>query len=275
MRFRAAAVGLWLVAAAVLVPGTLSAQDGSTSRIVGRVLDGGDDRPVAQVTVRLVDLGRVTTSDGRGRFSFDSVPAGDHRLRVRHLGYESRDRVVAVAPRRTTGVTLHVTRKPVEAADLRVTVQTEPRLPDLEDEGFYRRREKGFGHFYGPQYLTRWSGTRLGTVLARTPGIRTQRSATTGRYSIRNLLRCPMGSGMTFYVDGQEWGPRPPPWPTTEIAAIEVYEGVSQMPGVPYPAGPCGTILIWTWRGPNPFIGDSARGLQCPERLEKFRPHAC
>lgn len=266
---------LLLCAAACVAPTSLAAQSHGESRIVGRVLDADDDRPVAGVTVRLVDLGRVTTSDDRGRFSFDSVPSGDHRVRVRHLGYESRRRVVSVAPHRSTGVTIHVTRKPVEATDLTVTVQTEPRLPDLADEGFYRRRERDSGHFFGPQYLTRWSGTRLGTVLARTPGIRTDRSATTGQYSVRNLSRCPYGSGMLVYVDGRERSGGLPSLPTTEIAAIEVYDGPSQMSGMRYRAGPCGTILIWTWRGSNPFIGDSARRLQCPDRLRKLRPHAC
>lgn len=275
MAHLARGLSLLLCVAACVVPTRLVAQSHGESRIVGQVLDADDDRPVAQVTIRLLDLGRVTTSGDRGRFAFDSLPAGDHRIRVRHLGYESRSRVVSVAPRQSTGVTIHVTRKPVEAEDLRVTVQTEPRLPDLEDEGFYRRRERGFGHFFGPQYLTRWAGTRLGTVLARTPGIRTYRSATTGQYSVRNLSRCPYGSGMLVYVDGHKWRGGLPSLPTTEIAAIEVYDGPSQMSGMPYRAGPCGTILIWTWRGPNPFIGDSARRLQCPERLRELRPHAC
>lgn len=264
-----------LVAAIYLVPIELPAQEAGVSRIVGRVLDSADDRPVAEVTVRLVDLRRMATSDDQGRFAFDSVSVGEHRLQVRHLGYESRSRVVSVVPRRNTGVTIRVSRRPVEAEELKITVQSEPRLPNLEEEGFYRRREQGVGHFYGPQYLTRWSGNRLGTVLARTPGIRTRRNATTGRYTIRNLLRCPMGSGMTFIVDGQEWGQQPPSLPNTEIAAIEVYKGVSEMSGVPYPTGPCGTILIWTWRGPNPFTVDSTRRLRCPRRLKKFRPHAC
>lgn len=275
MRYRAAAVGLSLMLAAILAPGTLSGQDGSTSRIVGRVLDAANDRPVAGVTVRLVDLERVTTSDDRGRFAFDSVPAGDHRLRVRHLGYDSRSRVVSIGPRRSAGVTIHVPRKPVEAEDLRVTVQTEPRVPNLDEEGFYRRREKGFGHFYGPQYLTRWSGTRLGHILGRTPGIRSRRAATGGAFRTRNRLRCPVGSGMKFFVDGQEWGSSPPSWPTTEIAAVEVYDGVSQMTGMPYLPGPCGAVFIWTWEGPNPFLGDSVRRLRCPERHRKLSPHAC
>lgn len=78
-----------------------------------------------------------------------------------------------------------------------------------------------------------------------------------------------------MYVDGEKWGQQPPDVPVSEIAAIEVFRGPSQAVGTLYAGSGCGLILIWTWHGPNPFHDSASDSLACPERLERFRSHAC
>lgn len=47
------------------------------------------------------------------------------------------------------------------------SVESELRVPRLEEEGLYRRRSLGFGEFFGPGHLTQWRGMRLRQVIAR------------------------------------------------------------------------------------------------------------
>lgn len=49
----------------------------------GGVVRDGDGSPVADAWVALTDLGRMTTSDRDGRFVFDGMRPGDHRVSAR------------------------------------------------------------------------------------------------------------------------------------------------------------------------------------------------
>lgn len=259
------------VAALLLSAGCVFAQE-PTARdgaITGRVLEAEGRAPVGQVDVQLVGTGRRTVTDGRGEFRFDSVPAGEQRLRVRHLGFRSRELTVDVPPGELLGVTIRLDPEPVALDPLDVKVESELRLRRLEDEGFYYRRELDFGHFFGPQYLTRWSGLRMGDVIRRTPGL------SAGRTGLRNRRCHRRSGGFNVYVDGIPWEGGVPNWPLTEVAAMEIYRGPSQTVGTAYPPGPCGLILIWTWRGPNPLAGDLGEEYGCPASFRGLRRHAC
>jgi hypothetical protein len=157
---------------------------------------------------------------------------------------------------------------------LDVQVESEVRIPRLSEEGFYYRRELNFGHFYGPQYLTRWSGTRVADVIGRTPGFVLRSGHSTGREpAVINLRN---GCEVGVIVDGI---PLNGNWvlaaPSSEVAAIEVYQSAAQTAGSPWTGGRCGLILVWTWRGPNPFHENVDGRISCPERLKRFRVHAC
>lgn len=233
----------------------------SRSDIVGRVLEAGSRTPVEAADIVLDGGVRWTSSDGRGRFILDDVPAGVHTLRVRHLGFESRERQIEVPAGYALGLTIRLEPKPVEIEPLVVEVQPELRVRRLQREGYYRRRDLGFGTFLGPQYLNRWPGLRLPSILSRTPGVRVYRRPG-GRFSVYSP-RCSR-TGFFYFVDGQEWGSQPPDFPVSEIAAVEVYKGPA--PGTFY--GGC-TVYIWTWHGPNPFHHSELSDFGCPLKVSK------
>ncbi|MGE0552857.1 MAG: TonB-dependent receptor [Gemmatimonadales bacterium] len=80
---------LFLAAAllGVVVSG-LPAQS-STGRLVGRVVDAGQGRPIAGATVELVGTPapRAATTAIDGRYTIEAVPAGEVTIRVRMIGY--------------------------------------------------------------------------------------------------------------------------------------------------------------------------------------------
>jgi Carboxypeptidase regulatory-like domain len=49
----------------------------------GGVVRDGDGSPVADAWIALPDLGRMTSSDRDGRFTFDGMRPGDHRVSAR------------------------------------------------------------------------------------------------------------------------------------------------------------------------------------------------
>ena len=89
-------------------------------RVQGQVMDraGGRGLPSANVIVEGTRLG--ATTDQEGRFTIDSVPAGDRRLIVRRLGYVAQ--TVPLAVKEESGATATVALAPSTTAPEEVIV---------------------------------------------------------------------------------------------------------------------------------------------------------
>ena len=223
---------------------------GDLGGIAGRVLSADDGDPIGQVTVNLLGEGRQAVTRASGRFRFDSVARGPQTLRVRHLGYESRDIDAEVPSGQILGLTVSLDPDPVELEGLDVEVTSELRIPRLDRRGYYYRRALGFGEFLDPEYLTKWSGTRLADLVARQPGFQV-RGRSRGREPI--VVNASKKCTPAVIVDGQKQGPSVFASPSTEIAAVEIYSGPSETAGTLYTGTGCGLILVWTWHGTNPY----------------------
>jgi hypothetical protein len=145
-----------------------------------------------------------------------------------------------------------------------VTVEGEIRLPRLVEEGFYRRREITSGHFFGPQYLSKWPPVFLSRLLNRAPGFRARWDRSAREYKIVNTR--PGCGEMGVFVDGRRWK-GPLDLPGSEVAAVEVYGNYSDAAGSILDRGHCGAIYVWTWKGRNPYQNltwDDWEEISCP-----------
>lgn len=82
-----------------------------TARLRGVVLDSLLGVPLQGATVRVLPLGRITSSDSGGRFAFDSLPVGEWTVAFRHpaldsLGFAESGAQVRVFAGTSTFVTL-------------------------------------------------------------------------------------------------------------------------------------------------------------------------
>ena len=83
-----------------------------TGSVRGIVIDSLlSNGPLAGATIELVELGRVTTSDGRGVFRFDSLPGGRYTISFSHptltsIGFSPPDRVIVLGGGIDVSVTL-------------------------------------------------------------------------------------------------------------------------------------------------------------------------
>ena len=99
--------GAWCVtafASPALSTSPALAQAPGTGLILGTVVTEGTNEPLPFATVALVQQGRSTTTDHRGRFRFGDVAPGSLRIRVRLIGYRPVEQSFAV----TAGDTLRV-----------------------------------------------------------------------------------------------------------------------------------------------------------------------
>lgn len=114
--------------------GVLSGQ--TTGTLTGRVRQvGAEDRPVSYANI--VFGRREVSSDSAGRFRLDSLPAGEHIVRIRAIGFVPLTTRVTVAAGSSLGVEFILNPAPVI-------------LPTIEALG---RRTGLYGHVVGPTLL--------------------------------------------------------------------------------------------------------------------------
>jgi outer membrane receptor for ferrienterochelin and colicin len=128
-------------------------------------------------------------------------------------------------------------------------------------EGFYRRLASGSGTYFTPEDIQRRIGDRLPNLIGDIPGIHIQQSGPGGRATatIRGKVHLDPNNPACeplFFVDGHEQGIGRAlggnmidlnSVSMAEIAAVEVYKGVSTIPAEFLAAGSdCGVIVVWT-----------------------------
>lgn len=117
-----------LMAATVIMPRALTAQDVGTGALRGVVLDAETQAPVPDVIVRIAGLAAVS-SDEAGSFRVDSVPAGSARVAFEHLAYGTYVRTVPVVAGQETDLQIAIAPRVFELREVVVeaTSQLEER----------------------------------------------------------------------------------------------------------------------------------------------------
>ena len=237
--------------------------------------------PITGADVTLPDLALTTLSDQRGSFRLSAVPAGEHRVLVRRVGYGALDTTFVL---REAGVfDRKIILSRVTALDSVVVsgAATDPRLREFEDH-----RRLGLGHFFTRAELAKLEQHKLADILWQTPGAglfggrsqayiyskRAPPSTCTSRgvpacfesqgYYVPNASEIALGAQIAcyslIYLDGTPMNAGYPTRPFDinsilphQIEAIEWYSGPSQTPA--RYAGlnsVCGVLVIHSRRNP-------------------------
>ncbi len=108
----------------VLVPARPAAP--AVGSIRGRVVDAGSGEGIHGATVTVVGAELATTTDARGAYVLNGVPAGRRRVRAQRIGYQAAEMDVDVAQGATAVVDFRLTIAPVglQALDVRVSTGT-------------------------------------------------------------------------------------------------------------------------------------------------------
>jgi TonB-dependent SusC/RagA subfamily outer membrane receptor len=114
-----------------LAPVTSHAQTVEQAVLQGAVLERASGVPVEGATLVLDGTGRRAFTDARGRFDFQSVPAGDWTLRVERLGFHDASVTVQLRTGAVTDVEIHLDARPLELDRLVATATGRQRAREV------------------------------------------------------------------------------------------------------------------------------------------------
>jgi hypothetical protein len=223
--------------------------------LLGRVTDDRGN-PLVGAEVRLIGSGRVTTTNDRGVFVLENVPAGMEILEAETLGFALQREGVRVLGGRAQELVVRLAADPVELAPLLVSVR--PRKWFSDRQGLEQRIALGAGYIMLREDIEERAPQVLGEALRGVPGVTVTRlgGGISGTYSIQlrgaaNLAN--QACNPMVWVDGVNWGNDGSIFrdiPAFEIEAIEVYRGAAEVPGeFSGQEARCGVIVVWTRRG--------------------------
>ena len=223
--------------------------------IVGVVSDGADGRPIGGVTVRSTNARRGMLTDPRGRFSLTELSPGLHVVEFVQLGYVSRRDSIQVMPGRVTNVRASLSVDPVQMDPIEVTV--ERREVALQEVGFYRRENEGFGDFIDREHIEQQAPGQMSDLFTRLPGVDT-RPDPGNPFEKHIMLRGGRSEncfprvimdGVVVGRGGDEPAMLDRLLDPSAVAGVEVYVSQSGVPAQYMGTGvSCGLIIIWTRR---------------------------
>lgn len=198
-----------LVLLALTMPRVAAAQaDAAAGRgIVGRVAEEGTRRPVAGVTVTLVnERGQGVTSavtDAAGGFHLDVPMPGRFQLRTQRVGYQrSLSQAMTMAPGDMVQVELVVSTDAVVLAPLTVVASSRDVTRNSRLAAFeWRQQNNPWGRFLGPEQIARIRPMHASDVLQQVPRVQIAGTPPVRQATMRGRFgdRCMP----TIYVDGQ------------------------------------------------------------------------
>ena len=253
---------LLTVACCLLPLATISAQG---IELRGTVRDP-DTRPLAGVEIRAAETRALT--DSLGRFLLRGLSGDSVRLELRRIGFQALTRTISLKEP-PVELELVLFPDPVVLPEIRTTARpAKPAkyLGTTKYDGFFQRQKLGLGTFISREQIERMNAFHTLEIFRGIPGIYVNVGNPGDPYSADiRLARCT--GKVSVWIDGRlqigggfDRGNRGWPNPralSTELAAlleqiapagiemIEVYRGVSQIPGVFHWDG-CAVIAIWT-----------------------------
>ena len=118
----------------------------------------------------------------------------------------------------------------------------------LQRRGFYQRRETRTGAFLTGAELSDRGVRQLSDAMGLVSGIRVDRTQGLARVVSERRRECPLA----LFLDGVEarsLGSQIDAVPFDDVAGVEVYRGVSEVPTEFFrnrPSGDCGVVLVWS-----------------------------
>jgi len=213
----------------------------------GRVVNAAG-QPVVGARVDVLGTPGATLTRENGEFSINGLPSGTQSLVVRQIGFAPEERAVELSTRAPARVDVTMARP---ANVLSTVVVKADRDVGLERVGFAQRQKSGGGYYLTGDDLARRSPNMLTDVFRTIPGLRVVPSGNGIDYTVQSARSATSGC-VKYWVDGAVFeavfpGDVDRLVPPQEIAAIEVYNGIS-VPAQFQQAGSsnCAAIVIWS-----------------------------
>jgi Carboxypeptidase regulatory-like domain/TonB-dependent Receptor Plug Domain len=259
--------------------GALSYAHAASGQLLrGRVVEAATSVAVKGATIRVLGLDSlpvaIGVADDSGQFTIEIPRGGAYRLEFSRIGYALR---LSKPMQLDTGQAYEVNNvqlAPRAVAIAPLPVRGEARVPALERNGFYTRKQAGLGHFIDRARIEKRAPVATTDMFSEVRGVRLSPKTGGGsnvflRAGAANNIRTGGWCSPLVFVDGVPMSfdaglPAPanrgirestPPYDfdlmhPQDIEAIEIYRTPSEVPSRYSGAGSsCGVILIWRRTG--------------------------
>jgi hypothetical protein len=262
---------------ALLVAATSAVRPTSAQVLRGRVVEAVSSVAVKGATIRVLGLDSlpvvVGIADDSGKFTIDIPRAGSYRLEFSRIGYALRiSRPMQLDSGQAYDVN-NVQMAPQAVAVAPLPVSADARVPSLERNGFYSRRQTGLGHYIDRRMIEQRAPLATTDMFSGVRGVRLTPLSGGGynvfvRAGASSNIRSGGWCAPLVFVDGVPMtfdsglptnarGSRDSAAPydfdllhPQDIEAMEIYRSPSEVPSRYSAAGSsCGVILIWRRAG--------------------------
>lgn len=114
-------VSAWTALAALVLLGTGAASAQQTGAIAGTVQRANDLQPLVGVQVSIPNTSLGTLTDAQGEFRLEGVPAGEHELQLRLIGYGMVTRSVTVQAGQVTTIQIELRERAIALDEIVIT----------------------------------------------------------------------------------------------------------------------------------------------------------
>lgn len=238
----------------------LQAQEGRAgAELWGRVIQSGDTIGLPGALVEVEGLAVSGVSSRTGFYRLAGLRPGHHVIRVRRLGYRSVTLEVELSADHALERDILLEQLPATLTAVRIEGQLRQVPPRFED--VYRRMTTAHGKFFTREDIERFNPPDIQSLLMH---VATARVNNQGIQFAKcdaggNLALSPQGGKVHIYIDGHRMTGRIPSRVAgdneqldvlklvnpSQIQAIEIYSGVSRIPGQ-FLEDACAVIAIWT-----------------------------
>jgi hypothetical protein len=215
--------------------------------VTGRVVNAGG-QPVVGARIDVLGTPGATLSKENGEFQIAGLPSGTQSLVVRQIGFAPEERAVELSTRAPAEITVTMARP---ATMLNTVVVKADRDVGLERIGFTQRKKMGGGYHIDGDQIAKRAPNMLTDLFRTVPGLRVVPSGNGIDYTVESARQV-TGNCVRYYIDGAPFeavfpGDIDRMMPPNEIAAVEVYNGIS-VPAQFQAAGQssCAAIVIWS-----------------------------
>jgi hypothetical protein len=131
---------------------------------IGVVVADSTHAPIPLAEVALPDLNKSETTNSLGEFRISGIPAGEHRVSVRRIGYGAADTRLAFNGMETIERRV-VLGRAITLEPVKVTATAYDKMRLSFDENM----RVGLGHFMTRDQIAKYDGMELATVLSTLP----------------------------------------------------------------------------------------------------------
>ncbi len=218
--------------------------------------------PMADAEVEIDEGDRIGVTDASGTFRATGLTVGEHRVRVRYLGYRPAEAVVKLEAGKAGETTVVLRVEPIKLDSIHVVTYRSTLAYNMR--AFNERKQRGNGYFITRADIERVKPHAFSDLLRMVPGMRLDCDAFLDHCSAGMRSAPPSGTPryaggalgpfrtegcpIQYYVDGHY-----EPYPNVNdlnprfIQAVEVYVHGEQAPAQ-YSMrknARCGVVLIW------------------------------